>query len=140
MVDGKNLYERIYTKRSTLLLCIAVWILIYLTDLPTHAGWTTTRFSDTFFVCTLYLRPSPPVFLLLCLCGRVHAGRRHLSLLTRHLPASASFRPGAQSNTPRKTREFVNDKMKNGTKESPDHAKLQSRPCGNNRRSFDQSE
>ncbi|OQV15374.1 putative Melatonin receptor type 1A [Hypsibius exemplaris] len=47
-----DLYDKVYTKANTVVLCLAVWLIIYLVDMPTHAGWTDTRFSNNFFVCT----------------------------------------------------------------------------------------
>ncbi|OWA53587.1 hypothetical protein BV898_18008 [Hypsibius exemplaris] len=45
-------YERVYTKLRTLLMCAAVWLLIYLIELPNQTGWGDTRFSTVFYVCT----------------------------------------------------------------------------------------
>ncbi|GAU95237.1 hypothetical protein RvY_06886 [Ramazzottius varieornatus] len=47
-----HVYSKIYTKRNTILLCLSVWILIYLIEMPNHIGWGDTRFSEVFFVCT----------------------------------------------------------------------------------------
>ncbi|OWA50001.1 putative Melatonin receptor type 1C [Hypsibius exemplaris] len=45
-------YEKIYTRRNTVIICLAVWVVIYLIELPNHVGWGDLRFSDLFFVCT----------------------------------------------------------------------------------------
>ncbi|OQV16753.1 putative Melatonin receptor type 1B-B [Hypsibius exemplaris] len=52
LICHNDCYHRVYTKRRTLLLCLAVWVLIYSIELPNHVGWGDKRFSVVFFVCT----------------------------------------------------------------------------------------
>ncbi|XP_055327398.1 melatonin receptor type 1B-like [Paramacrobiotus metropolitanus] len=45
-------YNKIYTGGRTIVLCVAVWTLIYMIELPNHVGWGDNRFSEVFYVCT----------------------------------------------------------------------------------------
>ncbi|GAV01068.1 hypothetical protein RvY_11835 [Ramazzottius varieornatus] len=47
-----NSYKKIYTKRNSLLICLTVWVLIYIVTLPNHVGWGEIHFSEAIFVCT----------------------------------------------------------------------------------------
>jgi 7 transmembrane receptor (rhodopsin family) len=70
-------YERIYTKRNTILLCLTVWLVIYLIELPNHVGWGDLRFSKLFFVCTF--------------ANHVHSYALFYVLVGIFLPISISF-------------------------------------------------
>jgi 7 transmembrane receptor (rhodopsin family) len=67
----------IFTKRNTIVLCLFVWLAVYLIELPNHVGWGDLRFSDLFFLCTF--------------ANHVHSYALFYVLFGIFIPLSSSF-------------------------------------------------
>ena len=52
-----NIYHKLYTTWSTILLCVLNWALAYLVDMPGHIGWTDHAFDEKINKC-LWDRPA----------------------------------------------------------------------------------
>ncbi|XP_055332297.1 melatonin receptor type 1A-like [Paramacrobiotus metropolitanus] len=54
LIRHPNLYPRVYTRGSVLLMCLIVWIVMFGVTVPNHVdvGWGSLGFSDILFVCT----------------------------------------------------------------------------------------
>ncbi|OQV17433.1 putative 5-hydroxytryptamine receptor 7 [Hypsibius exemplaris] len=47
-----HLYPRIFTFKSSIIMCVGIWIGAHLLHMPNHLGWGHNRFTPLYYICT----------------------------------------------------------------------------------------